>query len=77
MTDSQYPWFLAKAKELKNESVEAQSNSVGSDFQVDSAESDTEVGERVWCIEEIPSVHSDQSRSGVDVCSAFACDQSE
>ena len=47
MTDSQYPWFLTKAKELKNESVEAQFNSIGPAFQIDTSEHDSEVGKRI------------------------------
>ena len=77
MTDSQYPWFPAKAKELNNESVEAQSNSVGSGFQVDPAESDTEVGKRVWCFKEVSPVQPDKSCVGVDAWSTIAFDQSQ
>jgi hypothetical protein len=47
VTDSQYPWFLAKAKELNDESVEAQFDSIGAAFQIDSSESDSEVGKGV------------------------------
>jgi hypothetical protein len=42
-----------KAQELTDESVEAQSNSVGPDFQVDSEESDSAIGKRAWCVEEV------------------------
>ena len=50
---------------------------IGSGFQVDTAEPDPAIGKRVRCIEEVPSVHSEQSCFGVDVCSALARDQSE
>jgi hypothetical protein len=77
MTDSQYPWFAAKAKELNDESVEAQFNSIGAAFQIDSSESDTEVGKGVWCFQEVSPVQPDKSCIGVDAWSTIAFDQSQ
>ena len=57
MTGSLYPLFSTKkARDVNNEPVEAQFNSIGAAFQTDPSESDSEVGKRIRCFQKVAAV---------------------
>jgi hypothetical protein len=78
MAGSLYPWFpVNKAKDMHNEPVETQFNNIGSAFQTDPSECDSEVGKRVRCLKKVAFLYSDKSCIGFNAGSVITFDQPE